>query len=318
MFNGERYLADAINSILLQSYDDFILIISDNASTDATADICRKFARQDRRVHYVRQSSNIGAAANFNLVFRLADCRYFKWAAHDDVIEPTYLERCVEPLARDPEVVLCQSLVKIMDDAGDCLETYDHAVFGTGSPDRLDRFAARLRARRCMEIFGLIRADALAETPLIAPFVGSDRALLLDLAMRGRFASVPDYLFINRDHPHRLTKTRRSSDQLEWYAPDRKGQPSLRTVDLYRHALRLLGRHAPTWTARMRGGMIVLRSLRHYRRWLKLPLEIASLLWPRAIQLEDRAVAVVAAARRVISAGPVRRAVGSWLHTRSS
>lgn len=297
VFNGQRYLAEAVDSILSQTHKDFVLIISDNASTDATGGLCKEFARRDPRVRYVRQPSNIGAAANFNLVVGLADCRYFKWFAHDDVIEPTYLERCVEVLENDRGAVLCQSLVKILDNDDIC-ETYNHAAFGTDNPDQITRFAARLRARRCMDVFGLIRFDVLCQTPLIAPFVGSDRTLLLDLAMRGRFALVPEYLLINRDHPNRLTRSLQSSDQLQWYAPEKAGQPSLRTWDLYKHALQLLFRHTKRWSDRVRGLATVMRSLGYYRRWLKLPLELLNLAWPRAMVLEDRVVDFVRGSRQ--------------------
>src|ERR1035438_9843576 len=85
VYNGENYLDPALNSILRQDYSDLELIISDNASTDATGNICREYAAKDPRIRYYRNETNIGASANFNCLVKLARGEYFKWAAHDDV-----------------------------------------------------------------------------------------------------------------------------------------------------------------------------------------------------------------------------------------
>ncbi len=106
VYNGERFLSAAIDSLLRQTFEDFELIISDNASTDATGAICRGYADQDRRIRYLPTKENIGSAPNFNRVIELASAPYFSWAAHDDVRAPQYLERCVEVLDRDPSVIL--------------------------------------------------------------------------------------------------------------------------------------------------------------------------------------------------------------------
>src|SRR3546814_12920885 len=87
VYNGANYLAAAIESILAQTVADFDLIISDNASTDATEQICRAYAGADRRIRYVRQPQTLGAAANFNLLARMSEKPYFKWAAPDDLLD---------------------------------------------------------------------------------------------------------------------------------------------------------------------------------------------------------------------------------------
>src|SRR5262245_52473779 len=88
VYNGGQYLAQAIESILGQSYADFELIISDNASTDETETICRSYVARDERIRYSRNATNIGGARNENLTTTLARGRYFRWAAHDDYLEP--------------------------------------------------------------------------------------------------------------------------------------------------------------------------------------------------------------------------------------
>ena len=109
VYNGERYLAEAIESVLRQTFADFELVISDNASTDRTAEICRSFARADGRVRYHRNEANLGALPNFNRVFDLGRGRYFKWAAHDDVLRPELLRRCVDVLEDNRDAVVCES-----------------------------------------------------------------------------------------------------------------------------------------------------------------------------------------------------------------
>src|ERR671915_430558 len=89
VYNGANYLRKAVETILEQSYESLELIISDNASTDDTADICRDLSARDARIRVSRNAQNVGAARNYNIVFNAARGKYFKWAAHDDVLAPT-------------------------------------------------------------------------------------------------------------------------------------------------------------------------------------------------------------------------------------
>ena len=118
VYNGMRYVAEAIDSILRQSYESFELVICDNASTDGTADLCRKFAASDPRIRYFRNDTNIGAHPNYNRTFELTRGKYFKWAPHDDVLHHDFLSACVEALEADPGVVICQTLLDYIDDQG--------------------------------------------------------------------------------------------------------------------------------------------------------------------------------------------------------
>lgn len=105
--------------MLRQTYRNIELIISDNASTDATHAVCTELAARDSRVRYSRNDANIGAAKNYNHVFALARGKYFKWAAHDDVLAPSFVERCVAVLEADREIVLCSSKARRIDDRGE-------------------------------------------------------------------------------------------------------------------------------------------------------------------------------------------------------
>src|SRR6476659_5686308 len=106
VYNGENYLAESIEALLGQSYEDFELIISDNASSDGTADICRRYGKQDYRIRYIRQSRNIGLAPHNNYVFEQAHRKLFMCAAAVHLYGRALLPRCVSALDEHPDVVL--------------------------------------------------------------------------------------------------------------------------------------------------------------------------------------------------------------------
>ena len=299
--NGAQHVAAAIESILAQTFTDFELIISDNASTDATPSICAGYAARDPRVTYHRHERDLGASHNFNFVFHQSAGEYFKWAAHDDLIRPTFLERCLAALEAAPDAVLCQSLVQVVDERAAGGELYDHTAFGTDRSRQSDRLAARLRARRCMDIFGLVRRDALRGTPLIADHVGADRTLLIELALRGRFVGVPEVLFLNRDHSGRFTRRFLSlRAQAEWYAPDGAKRRVLRTWTLYATCLRLVRAYVADPIERRRCFLHMARSLGHRRRWFRLMMEPIEALEPRAAAFEPWLFGTGASLKHVI------------------
>jgi len=206
VYNGEQYLINALDGILDQTYTDFALLISDNASTDRTQEICLAYAAKDSRIRYFRNEVNIGSAKNFNRVFELAASEYFMWAAHDDIMAPTLVAKCVEVLDRDPSIVLCHALVKIIDDQEKVIADYDDALtlhqIGSDSPTA--RFQDLIMIPHyCFDSYGLIRSSALTMRPLIDGYVGSDRNFLAELGLLGKFYHIPEALFFNRDHPRR-------------------------------------------------------------------------------------------------------------------
>jgi len=118
VYNGDDFLAEAIESILAQTFTDLALIICDNASTDSTGDICQRYAALDKRVEYHRNLTNIGGVNNETLTFKLARSELFQLAAHDDVWEPELLQRCVDALDRDPGAIAAYSATKKIDEHG--------------------------------------------------------------------------------------------------------------------------------------------------------------------------------------------------------
>lgn len=293
--NGARYLRAALESILAQSYQNLQVVISDNASTDETGSICERFAAADRRIEYRRLSRNIGAAANFNHCFAAARGKYFKWAAHDDLIDPSFIRRCVDELERSPEAVLCHAQVRMIGPDGRPLSTYDPASLGTSSCDPIRRLRGRLRTSWCKEVFGLIRREALEGSSLIGGYPASDEVLLAELALRGRFIIIPEPLFSNREHDARSTRGARlhhfSIERQRWFAPERAGS-KWPTRTLYAAHLGVIRRHVPRRTDRLRCYLYLARSLVSSR--------LLNLLAEPLIARQPRLMPVVAALTEVL------------------
>lgn len=226
VFNGGRYLAEAIESILSQTYRHFELIICDNASTDGTEQICRRFATLDDRVRYLRNTANLGLSRNFNLAVERASGKYFRWAAHDDRIAPEYLARCVEALEADPTIVLCHSQVKVIDEHGEEVMNFDYRPGHAASPAPSARFGDALQQDRWdFEVFGLIRTDALRRTRMMDRYVASDRVLRAELSLLGRYRILPERLCFDRDHPDRSIRAYPAHHlRAEWFDPALAGR----------------------------------------------------------------------------------------------
>lgn len=220
--NGERYLRFAIDSLLAQTYSDFELLISDNASTDNTMLICQEYAARDPRIRYYRNMENIGAAANFNKLFQLSRGDYFKWAAADDVVSPTFLEKCIEMLESNRSIILAYSKVNRIDSSGEVDGVYEYPM-RVDAPEPHTRFSDLILVNHfCIAIFGVIRRDALEQTPLIGKYVGSDRVLLAELGLRGKLFEIPEYLFHRRDHPQASGRMFKMYKRLAWFDPAKK------------------------------------------------------------------------------------------------
>jgi GT2 family glycosyltransferase len=235
VFNGEAFLAAAIDTLLAQTYRNFELIISDNASTDGTEAICRDRAARDARIRYYRSDANRGAMWNFNRVVELARGEYFKWAAHDDKHEPTYVERCVEALDRHADVVLaCTKLIDIDDDGVRKEVEVPHLRWDSPRPNVRFRALANPH-HRCESVFGVIRTDVLRKTGLLSDYAGCDRVLLAQIALAGKFYEVPEVLFLHREHKKRSTKEYKSEQtRSAWFNTARAGKPDVPHMKMLR------------------------------------------------------------------------------------
>jgi glycosyltransferase involved in cell wall biosynthesis len=221
VYNGAKYIWCAAQSILAQDYEDFELIISDNASIDETESICRELAERDGRIRYFRNDTNVGASRNYNRVFRLARGQFFKWAAHDDECHPAMLRRCVEVLERAPDrVTMVYPLAELIDEEGKTLvPILDHIESRDPRPHR--RLAHILWfLNMCDPVFGLYKVEYLKKTQLIGPFFGADYVLLSELAMLGEIWELGEVLFRLRAHPGRSMQSNPSARLRDvWYDP---------------------------------------------------------------------------------------------------
>jgi glycosyltransferase involved in cell wall biosynthesis len=207
VFNGENYLASTIDSILGQTFTNFELIICDNASSDRTAEICQSYAARDARVRYHRNERNLGAGPNYDLCFHHARGEFFKWAAHDDLLGPSYLEKAVEALDINPDAVLCCMGITEIGPKDEILRVYRNHLPGIDSDSPAKRLAGMILYRhQCEDFFGLYRREALDGSDLHGLYAGSDRVLLAEIALRGRCVMVPDPLFLHREHNDRYTR----------------------------------------------------------------------------------------------------------------
>jgi glycosyltransferase involved in cell wall biosynthesis len=219
VFNGERFLPEVLDSLLGQTYGDYELVICDNASTDGTWEICTNYAKQDTRIRLLRNSRNIGAAGNYNRVVHEARGQFFKWAAADDLIAPEFLDHCINALDADPEAVLAYPRTKIIDEKGHEVADYEDLIDVTAT-DPVQRFDNFIRlVGECNAVFGVIRMASLRQTPMIGAYISSDKHLLAELALHGRFIQIPDRMFFRRDHAAASSADKSLRAQMAFYQP---------------------------------------------------------------------------------------------------
>jgi glycosyltransferase involved in cell wall biosynthesis len=207
VYNGEPFLQETLDSILAQTFRDFELIISDNASTDATQQIFESYAAADSRIRYFKNQTNMGAGWNIRRVFSLATGKYFKWAACDDLYEANFLSTCIDALERDSSYVVAHARTRVIDERGNFIENYNWPM-QVDSADPVTRFREMLlNDHMCYQIFGVMRRDALLQVPPQGSYVNSDGVLLAQMSFLGRFYEDPAFLFISRRHEKQSSQT---------------------------------------------------------------------------------------------------------------
>lgn len=226
VYNGERYLAAALDSLLAQTHQDFELIVSDNASTDRTEQIARDYAARDPRIRYSRNETNIGAPRNYMRAFHLASGEYFRWANYDDLSGPEFLERCIEVLDRDPSVVLAYPKTKVIDAEGHVISDYEdnlHILMEAPS----QRFAHVLQhLARNNAIYGLTRPAVIRKMRPLGVFIASDVCFMAELSLYGKFWEVPERLFFRRMHP-KASSSMDAASLKAFYDPNRSNRVDL-------------------------------------------------------------------------------------------
>lgn len=226
-YNCEKYIAQSLESLLGQSYGDFELVISDNASTDNTEAVCRKYAAQDTRVRYVRRGENIGGPGNFRYVFSLCSGEYHKWSTADDHWHPDFLKEAVAVLDQKPDVVLCYPKTRKIDLEGATLSDYDDRLHLIDDSPRIRFRQLYERIGLCNAHLGLIRREPMLKTRLIAAHKASDVDFLAEMALLGKFWLLPDIRFFRRFHPESSSWDRGNVEhQRKYYDPKSKSGAS--------------------------------------------------------------------------------------------
>jgi len=269
VFNGENYLEESLNHLLIQTFDDFELVISDNASTDRTPEICRAYAERDHRIRVVRQPVNVGAGPNHNLLVPLARGRFFKWASHDDLYEPQLLERCLAVFEAHPDAVLVNVWDAVIDAKGDIISQVDYPL-DSANPRPHRRLRSLLHADGGNDFYGVIRTDVLRKVRPHDSYPHADRTFMAALTLAGPWCQVPEVLYYRREHPHRAT---RSNTTRRWVAT-----LDPRRANRWRHPLLLLyveyvmGFVTAVWRAPIPLGEKIL-CLREIATWLGARLQ---------------------------------------------
>jgi glycosyltransferase involved in cell wall biosynthesis len=218
-YNGERYIRQTLDSLLAQDYENFELIISDNVSTDRTAEICQEYLAKDGRVQYYRNETNLGSVKNFNRLFELSSGKYFMWAADHDLWHPTFISNCVSALEEEPEVVLAYSRTMLIDLGGNPLRLLPDQIDTRGMPTvrRYKHLIWNLVG--CNMMYGVIRREALGQTGRFRNVWGADHLLLAELALRGTFAQIAEPLFCRRRNRLREDPETRKKRVLSYMDP---------------------------------------------------------------------------------------------------
>jgi glycosyltransferase involved in cell wall biosynthesis len=235
-YNCERYISQSLESLLAQTFSDFELVISDNASTDGTEEVCRRYAALDKRIRYVRRTDNVGGPGNFRYVFSLCKGEYHKWSTADDYWDPTFIAKGVAVLDADPGVVLAYSKTRLIDADGKPISDYEDNLDLHDASPKARFFGVLDRIGLCNAHLGVIRRSAMQRTRLIGTERGSDVHFLAELALYGKFHLMPQFLFFRRYHQQSSSWDRKSDEhQRKYYDPKAKSMSGMHTWRKYSH-----------------------------------------------------------------------------------
>jgi glycosyltransferase involved in cell wall biosynthesis len=215
VYNGENFVAEAIQCVLDQTFSNWELIICDNSSTDRTVAICRVFADRDSRISVHQNARNMGASFNYNEVFRFSRGKYFKWMAHDDLFAPQFIESCIKELEKDERLVLVFPKMCHVAVDGRLLrrQASELSVLGPTAESRAKQVMSL--ATQGMDFiwltYGLIRREVLEQSGAMSLFAGQDQLLLFKIALRGGIKQLKEEMFFRRDHAEASTCKRGST-----------------------------------------------------------------------------------------------------------
>jgi glycosyltransferase involved in cell wall biosynthesis len=197
VYNGARYLSGTLDSLLAQTYADYEIIISDNASQDETESICREYAARDRRVRYYRSEENKGPFWNYLRVYELACGEYFMWHALDDLRAPRCLSLCVDAFRRNPSAVMCCMDAAIIDENGRELPDLPiYRIYHPTGATVYERLRDIARSRIGTDFYALFKTAIIPSTRFGKIKVwGGDTIFTAEVCMLGDVIAVPQKLF---------------------------------------------------------------------------------------------------------------------------
>jgi glycosyltransferase involved in cell wall biosynthesis len=232
VYNSERTIEQALDSVLAQTFKDWELHITDNASTDRTEAICRQYAARDSRVHYHRNPQNVGLSGNYTKSFELCRGEYFKWLAGDDALSPELLGDCVAVLDENPNVVMVIPQPKTLEADG----SLGDSIFGTRSTwghtpserfrQLVDEFAQNNGATAGVYMYGLMRSIVTREqTRLIGDYLGADCVIMTEVALAGDIVETRgSSLYMRVGTSAQYMNNWDVKGFLNWYNPHHKGR----------------------------------------------------------------------------------------------
>jgi glycosyltransferase involved in cell wall biosynthesis len=218
VYNEERFIERALDSLRQQDHPNLHILISDNASTDQTGEICQRAAKQDERIVYERMNENIGSAANFRRIADRAKGTYFMWAAGHDEWSPNFISKCIETLEENPQAAVAVATSYWIDESGK-RQDRDTDYPDTRGQSLIGRFFTVFWGNM-HPVLGVIRAEYLHASKNMQSFVGADLVLLSELVLRGDFVRQRDAWWNRRDV--RLKETH--SERMKRYTGAEFGQ----------------------------------------------------------------------------------------------
>ncbi len=264
VYNSEQHIRQALDSLLVQDYQHCELIISDNASTDGTQQICLEYAARDKRIRYHRNERNMGIAWNLNRVFELSSGEYFKWAGSHDYVTPTFISACKRILDSDPRVVLAYPLAR---EKGETItEIVPELIDTRGLPTFGRVLVVVAKVEKCaLLLYGLFRASALSRCRPLVTLVANDMVLMLEVSILGDIALVPEVLLHRREFGPVMSEEERMARTLMRVNPEVKKRRYVRPFwELGMQQLAGAWRIAPF---RKSVYLLPLIAYAHYSRW---------------------------------------------------
>jgi glycosyltransferase involved in cell wall biosynthesis len=208
VYNGEKFIQEKLDSLIKQTFNNFEIIISDNASTDNTSNICREYAKKDKRIKYFYQKENIGSWSNFAFVLEKANKEYFLWSAADDIILSTYLEKTINILNSNNNVSCCGTKMELYGDDPKEFENetndsiikkinkrmgYMNVFPASGSyENRIKEFIVNLRHNQIF--YGVFRTNQIKESFVLEKIIGIDTCIIFNILKFGEIFVIDETL----------------------------------------------------------------------------------------------------------------------------